>query len=210
MKRKSVVLLTAAVITSCLVTTVYAEQNVPTDRVSALEFCELYAKRLMEFNSKYSQNMGGLDTKIYSIYDTSDWGDTYGTNCSGGFLTINKTDLTIESLTNSIMDLDAEEQEGYNVILNALIVISALEMDDLEAEGLEMMHSIDPSQPEDVFMKYLEEYDNIIHPALSSNVDKLEAGEDVLVYQGNYDYYAQYKNYTDSGKMIYLCARERE
>lgn len=210
MKRIIAILTVALMLIQCLPCSALASDDDATERVSALEFCELYTKRLMEFNSKYGQNMGGLDTTIYSLHAPSDWGDTYGANCSGGFLTINKTDLTIESLTTTIMDLDAEEQEGHNVVLKALITISALEMGDQEAEGLEILHDIDPSRPEDVFMKYLEEYSDIIQPALSSNIDKLEAGEDVLVYQGNYDYYAQYKDYTDSGRNIYLIAQVRE
>lgn len=210
MKRKWVAILIGVVINSCLATTVYAEQEELTDRIPALEFCELYTKRLMVFNSKYGQNMGGLDTDIYSIHVAFDNGDTYGASCSGGHLTVSKEDLTIESMVTSIIDVEAGEQEGHNVVLKALISISALEMDDLEAEYLELLHDIDPSQPEDVFMKYLEEYDNIIHPALSSNVSELEAGEEVLVYQGNYDYYAQYEDYEEPGKVIYLHARERK
>lgn len=210
MKRKWVAILIGVGINSCLATTVYAEQEELTERIPALEFCELYTKRLMEFNSKYGQNMGGLDTELYGPYAAFDWGDSYSASCFGGHLTISKEDLTIESMVTSIMDVEAEGQEGHNVVLKALISISALEMNDLAAEGLEMMHDIDPSQPEDVFMKYLEEYDNIIHPALSSNVSKLEAGEEILVYQGNYDYYANYADYEESGKVIYLHARERK
>lgn len=208
MKRKWVAILIGVGINSCLATTVYAEQEELTERIPALEFSELYTKRIMEFNSKYGQNMGGLDTG--SAYAAFDDGDTYGASCSGGYLTISKEDLTIESMVTSIIDVESEGQEGHNVVLKALIAISALEMNDLAAEGLEMMHDIDPSQPEDVFMKYMEEYDNIIHPALSSNVSKLEAGEEILVYQGNYDYYANYADYEESGKVIYLHAHERK
>lgn len=213
MKRIVAVLIAALLLLQCLPLASASDgsQGIATERVSALEFCELYTKRLMEFNSEYGQNTGGLDTRVNSIFAVYDRGDTYGASCSGGALTLNKTDLTIESLTGTIMDLDAEDQEGHNVILNALITISALEMDDLEAKALELRYAIDPSQPENVFMKYLQEYDNIIHPALSSNADILDAGEEVLIYQGNYDYYAVYKK--DDPVLensIYLFAKARE
>lgn len=210
MKKIVAVLTIVLTLFQCLPAAALASDDDATDRVSVLEFCELYTKRLMEFNEKYGQNMGGLDTTINSLFGASDWGDTYGVSCSGGFLTINKTDLTIEKLTTTIIDVDAEGQEGHNVVLKALIAISALEMNDLAAEGIEMMHNIDSSLPENVYMKYLEEYTNIIQPALSSNADKLDAGEDVLIYQGNYDYYAFYENYSDVGKSIYLIAEARE
>lgn len=185
-------------------------QDALTEQISAFEFCELYTKRLMEFNEKYGKNMSDLNDDIYSSFVVSEQDDTYSAQCSGGFVTFGKTDLTIESLTTTIMDLDAEEQEGFNVILKALIVISALEMNDLEAETVEKKHDIDPSLPEDVFMKYLDDYTNIIHPAIAANVNELEKGEEILVYQGNYDYYAEYHDYPDVGKMIYLFAEARE
>ena len=96
------------------------DQEAPTDRVSAMEFCELYTKRIMQFNEKYAGNGEELDALVISsrAFDT---GDTFGAACMGGFLHLNKTDLTIESLTTTIMDLDAEEQDSYNVILKALI-----------------------------------------------------------------------------------------
>ncbi len=181
-----------------------------TERIFALEFCELYTKRIMEFNEEYGKNMGGLDTSVIGPFAAFDWGDRYGADCSGGFLNINKDDLTIESLTTAIIDVDADEKEGHNVVINALLIISALEMSDLEEEGIEMMHDIDPSQPENAFKKYLDEYTNILHPALSANADKLEAGEKILVYQGNYDYYARYQDYSDTGRNVYLIAEARE
>lgn len=193
----------------CLPAVTLASDDDATDRVSALEFCELYAKRIMEFNENYAWNNEELDAFVTSS-GAFDNGDTFGAACMGGFLDINKTDLTIESLTTTIMDMDAEAKEGHNVLLKALISISALEMSDIEAEGLELLHDIDPSRPADVFRKYLIEYSDIIQPALSSNLDKLEAGDDVLVYQGNYDYYAKSIDYPDVGKMIYLFAQARD
>ncbi len=208
MKRIIALLTVTLMLIQCLPVAGLASET-DTDRVSAMEFCELYTKRIMQFNEKYAGNGEELDALVISsrAFDT---GDTFGAACMGGFLHLNKTDLTIESLTTTIMDLDAEEQDSYNVILKALITISSLEMSDFEADGIEMLHDIAPSQPEDVFMKYLDEYTNIIHPALSSSADKLDAGEDVLVYQGNYDYYAKYIDYPEAGKSIILIAEARE
>lgn len=209
MKRKIIVFMLSLLLVVTCISGALAETLAPTERRPLVEFCELYEKRVFEFNDLYGENTGGISTIILGLpAQQNDSG--YSISTSGGQLYVNESDLTIQELFTPIMDLDADEQKGHNTVISALISLSALEMDDNEAWQIEMMHKIDESQPENVIMKYLEgEYTNIIHPALSSNVDKLDAGEEVLVYRGNYDYYAKYLKYGDGGK-IYLYARARE
>lgn len=182
-----------------------------TEKVSVMEFCELYTKRIMEFNEDYGASLGELDDSIYSSFLVFDHDDTYSANCSGGLLTLNKEDLTIESMTTTIMDLskDPDDEEGYNVMIKAMYALSALELSDLGAEGLGLLHNTDPSRPEDLFMALLTLFNDTINTKITSNMDNLTDTGGVLVYQGNYDYYAEYRKYTDRA-LIYLTAEARE
>lgn len=210
MRRKIIVLLVASCLAISCFASSLAERNVTTNRRPLTEFCELYMKRIMEFNANYGQNTGGLNSTVWSPLITEGYQTTYFVGSKGGTLEVYKSDLTIKELYTTIMDLNADEQEGHNVVLEALISISALEMDDTEADLIELYHEIDKNSPENVIMKYLDEYTNIIHPALSSNVKKLESGEEILVYQGNYDYYVEYRHSSEKENRISLCAKERQ
>lgn len=176
----------------------------PTNRTSVFEFYELQSQRIADVKAKHGIDLGVIVTAPVVM----DNGDCYTVNGSLGLISVDKSDLTIESLMTTIIDVGAEGNEKYNILLRALITISSLEMGEFEANGLEDLHRLDSSLPADIITKYISEYDSKIHPLLDP--ERLEAGEEILVYQDNYDYYASYKNYSGDGGQIYLTARAHE
>ena len=176
----------------------------PTNRTSVFEFYELQSQRIADVKAKYGMNLEA----VVSTPIVTDKEDCYTVNGSFGLIYVDKSDLTIESLMTTILDIEAEQSKAYITLLRALITISSLEMGEYEADGLEALHKIDSSLPADVLAKYISEFDNKIHPMMDS--EKLKAGEEFLVYQDNYDYYASYKDYSGNGGKVYLTARAHE
>lgn len=194
-------LISITVIAALIISCAFAE--LIDRRVSVFEYYELQSQRLNFVYEKYGIDLRDnvFSPAVFSYLDNYEIIGVYGN------ITVDKSDLKINSLLTTLIDADAEEDEGHNVVLKAIIAISALEMNERQADVIESMHEFDESYPADVLMKYLDEYDSKIHPKLDT--EKLQAGEEILVYQGNYDYYAGYMNLPELGGQIYLIAKAR-
>ena len=191
-----------------------ADSLKPTEKRGVSEFTELFVKRLYNYVDNDSSMLKNynLGRKNYS----TPFGDCMMVQTTAGMLTVNISTFDVESLTTTFFILDATDTINEKYYISCIASISALEYDVLK----------ETTMPLETF--FSKEKKNVVSEAetiLSEAVNKtfaddelvdrlLNNGEELLIYQGNYDYYFMLSTNENSNgetvESIYLIAEARK
>lgn len=183
-------------------------QAEPIEGMYVFTFLDRYYKNVRLLEEEYGDK---VNTEVFDIFDSPDDYDFFDVfnddvhtyvnlPCGDGY--IRNGSLIIESLDVTYNDLtDTEGQNGKSAV-EALVVFHSLEgenssiINGYTKETDELGAAARKLWKKD-FEKSVELFHDNITVAISdqSVIDPLVAGETVLLYSGNYDYYFELRNY---------------
>ena len=178
-----------------------------TERRGLVEFIELYASRLMEYQKDreedykvpFGVNVPPEIKEDYILVETA-----------AGSIAVDKDDLTILHIVSALSflpkgktDEKAKNEANYFYAVNCISVISALEHG---AEDARVLESLEISAMDDALWTMQKE----ILPKSKDSFPREIPGERIAkVYTGNYDYSVLCEN-TNEFRAMYLVAKARK
>lgn len=184
----------------------YAESTFSaTKTLDTFEFTELCVSRIQKYNELYGEAISGgafkpscINIPIY----TED--EIMAVSNSFASMTLNKWDLKITSATINWIDLAENGEDFKESFERAVIAFSALEYDAFQDELMEGLHKIGGTNNKSAIESAYSILSDTIFPKVFDNKliwwRVVENNEKILVYSGNYDWYANYYQYSYSGK----------
>lgn len=167
------------------------------ERMNTLEFCELYIKRLVDF-----EESTGMEIQDFGIgtYPTSIYSDgILLTDCCAGSLTVNTNDLSLDSWCNIFTMKTDDSATGMQRAVQAAIAISALEYSETDAVSIRYIEKTTPVE---------KAFTEILQPIMSdaSLYQKLRAtGRRQEIYAGKYTYYLEYFDAGEASMIMILA-----
>ena len=192
----------------------FASSVKPTEKRGAIEFTELFMKRLSEYYAEESYEV------TLSLNDTSPivFDDSIIVSCSAGMLEIDLSTFSVLSLMTTFHGEYDSEQKGIENTLKLFSAIAALEYSSLDEELMDAQNIVNKysNTEETSVLKEVEKTVYTIMNKLKEGNNKsrlIDLREKILVYSGNYDYYLNYsETEVPSGKTmkaVYLFAEAR-
>lgn len=186
----------------------------PTEKRGAIEFTELFAKRLIQYtgekNSLTEYEFGRKNT-MSSIQI----GDEMTITSSAGMLVINKSTFEITELITTFYNYGDADEENEKSINTCIVAISALEFDRLSETTLplETLFSKEKKNPVSEANRILSDFFHNVFDNAELYSRLIDDKEVLLVYSGNYDYYFSYSDDIlpsgEKNEIIYLFAEAR-
>ena len=170
-----------------------------TDRRGIVEFIELYASRFAVFAHE-----NGLEFDTAPLSSLPPWksGDLLMFETSAGTAGVYPGGYDLHDLVMTFYSLSDDDADNELYATSCVIAISALEFDAQYEVGPSLARK---SAVEDAAAIF-EEMGNGLEEALTQS---MEEGGRVLIYSGNYDYYAEYAT-MGNRDFVYLIAEERQ
>lgn len=178
-----------------------------------VELCELYAYRSVEYrdflnNKDYTITIIPAGEPIY-------FGDKAGLYCAAGWATIYKKDFTISELRMRLIENNITKNKKNTRVDECILGISALEYDSIADRAMAKDYRASGEKPGNAVEKASMVFDEEIRSRLTKDLLKTlkDDSEEILLYSGNYDYYASYSKDTLSDgsveEILYLTAKEK-
>lgn len=188
--RKSLALMVALVLLLSAFSSALAE------RMNTLEFCELYIKRLVDFEESTGMEIQDFGNGTYSASQYTD--GILLADCCAGSLTINADDLSLDSWCDIFSMQTDDTATGMQRTIRAAIAVSALEYSEVDALSIQYIEKTTP---------VVKAFTEIIQPIMTdmSIYQKLrDTGEKQKIYTGNYTYYLEYFDAGDASMIMIL------
>lgn len=185
-----------------------SQSTEPTKTRALVEFCELAMKRIGEF-----EDLTGIDCSFYILPESIEYNQSIQSYvCTSAFGTVfaNKSDFSVDSMLMLLVDDSFSAEETQENLYKCVAAFSALEYSDEEDGLMNIVGRLDPSQDSSSIAKAYKIFgDEIIENSKQRLGEaSYKLGDDVLVYSGNYDYYACGRD-MDGSEVIFLTAKKR-
>lgn len=182
-----------------------------TVRRGFAELCELYAYRA----ATYAKEIW----KDYDLYISGPIGspmsfdDCVHVSCSAGDAYVDNKDFMVNGLLMTFAASYATGDMKDQLSRSMIIAMSVLEYDSIKDDILSFEKSVFGGN-NNALKEMLEVYNTTIAPEITDDfLRQLAKGDDILLYSGNYDYYARFYETKDKDssdvKIIYLEAMAR-
>lgn len=182
-----------------------ASASAETEKRDAFELCSLFQLRVKQLENEY-----GIDCNITTRSSVSERMGL-GLSFDGGYASLS-ADYKVNQLFTLFFDTEAEKDKSVIQIFTAMMSLSALEYSDQDERiTIAGEHELGIDESKNALEKAIAVWNDVISVKLNDDAvwEAIYAGEHVLVYSGNYDYYINYSEVQHADKMlkyVYLTA----
>jgi hypothetical protein len=174
--------LTMLIVFLMLPTVVFAA---PTEKLTVSTYCELYMQRLDKFQKDYNFDLG---ITVYEAIDPYKVNGGIAIESASGSITVDPNDMSVKEVLFTVNELNGTNEDNVKYERSFIAALSALEFDSTDDATFEM-NKIAGKTPSGSIEAAYTIFSETILPAFNSdNLTKANAGDEILIYSGNYDY----------------------
>ena len=173
-----------------------------TERPDAFQFCELYMKRMIEFENSSGVDLSSSLAGIGGLNLFPDYNDgLMRRECLAGTLAFDPDTFIVDEWDKIFMYLGGDPQKSLRLLLEATIAISTLEYDMHDEMRMSYIEGTTP------VVKVYEEFIGPLSSDIEVTARKTKAqGNRKLVYQGKYKYYISIMEINEGNEIVSIFA----
>lgn len=176
-----------------------------TNLQDAFEFTETCMMRIVKYNNMFGEHISLADFKPFS-FNMPIYLDSEIRALSNSFasMNINRNDFKILSATINFIDLRKNGEDVSISIERAVLAFSSLEYDSGDDSLMELNYKYGLSEYKNaVDASYNIIINQVFNPIMDNKLKWwriVENGEKLLLYEGNYNWFVKYYEYTVNGE----------